>query len=479
MLSQRVCRVLPFLLLSPALAAAEKPGALADRLARQMAVNEQRYGIAAQAVHVTRNGRELFVRVAGQADLETGRRATRDDVFPAYSLSKLFASTLVMQLVEQDAIELDRPAGTYVPGLPPRWREVTVRQLLSHTSGLPEYFSDAQMTGTAQANASFPATLSAVFAALADTPFVFASGTETRYTQTNFLVLTALLETHYGKPYADIATERIIGRLRLRHTCLGRDGLPGKGVVTGYLGKNGQLQREPDIAWPKYALGHAALYTSVGDLATFLRAVTDGDLVAGKTLQQLWQPQTLPGGQRGWFAAGWEIGESGEYRQVGHDGGARVRVRILFRDTLDGDVYTVIYLTNGSRRNVWSRTLVDSIVAGIAPQRFRSEALAEQLTAFALRNPGDEAIQQFADTLAADGALRDLPLERVVNNTGYAIRSNLGTAVSIPVFTLNTRLFPASVNAWDSLAEAHEADGASDRAKAARAKKASVGAASR
>ncbi|QDE89532.1 hypothetical protein BHS06_11490 [Myxococcus xanthus] len=58
-----------------------------------------------------------------------------------------------------------------------------------------------------------------------------------------------------------------------------------------------------------------------------------------------------------------EIGQGGAYRQIGHDGGPRVRAHLLFKDTLAGDTRTFVYFTNGSARNVWSRTLVDSTMA--------------------------------------------------------------------------------------------------------------------
>lgn len=462
--------LLCFLSALPLTASAAAEEAASAPLSRQLKTNQQRYGIAGQAVQVRHNGRELFRGVTGVADIRSGRRVAPDDIFPVFSLSKLFVSTLVMQLAEQGKVELEQPASRYLPDLPQRWRAITVRQLLDHSSGLPEYFNEAQMAGTAEANASFPASLRAVFAQLAEQPFVFAAGSQTRYTQTNYLVLAHLLETHYGEPYPAVAAERIIDRLRLKHTYLGEEKLPDQGVVTAYLASNGQLQPQPDIAWPDYALGHAGLYMSLDDLATFLQAMADGKLVGKATLQRLWRPQTLANGQPAWFASGWEAGESGGYRMVGHDGGARVRVRILFKDTLDGDNYSVIYLTNGSRLGVWSRTLVDSMLAAVAPQQFRSEALSQQLIDFALQAPGDKATQGFAAALRADSGLQGPALEQAINNAGYAIRSNFGVDPALPVFTVNTLLFPASTNTWDSLAEMYEAKGDATRAKAAREK---------
>lgn len=444
------------------------PEPLADSVTRQMQANRQRYGIVGQAVSITHNGKQLYRGADGVANLESRQPATPALIFPAFSVSKLFVSTLIMQLVDAEQIDLDRPARRYLPALPERWKQITVRQLLDHTSGLPEYFNPEQMSGSAEANASFPGSAQAVFAALAAQPLVAAPGSKTRYTNTNYLVLAQLLQAHYRKPYPQIAAERIIAKLHLSQTSLGRVMLPARGVATAYLSENRALRVEPDVAWPEYALGHAALYTSIADLTTFLEAVRTGQLVSKATLRRLWQPQTLANGQRGWFAGGWEVGQSETYRYVGHDGGARVRVRILFDGADDGDSYSIVYLTNGSARGVWSRVLVDSVMAAIAPQRFRSEALSETLIAFALRSPDEKDIRLLAQTLRADSGIPGDQLERTINTAGYSILSNLGAGAAIPVFALNVRLFPASRNALDSLAEAYEASGDVARAKALR-----------
>ncbi|UOF16756.1 serine hydrolase [Lysobacter capsici] len=442
----------------------------AERLQQQLRIEQQRYGIVGQSVEISHDGKPLFQGVDGASDLDSGQRVAADDIFPVYSLAKLFVSTLLMQLVEQGKVDLDRPASAYLRDLPEPWKAISVRQFLNHTSGVAEYYTPEQMAGTAEANASFPASLPAALAVAAARPMQFAPGSRTRYTQTNYLVLTQLLETHYGQPYPRIARERILVPLGLQRTWLGRDGLPARGVVFAYRGQDGKAQPMPDVAWPAYAVGHSALYMSRGDLSAFLRAVAAGELVSKATLMQLWQPLTLSGGQRGEFLSGWESGDSGSYRNVGHDGGTVVRARILFNDSLDRNVYTIVYLTNGSARNVWSRTLVDDLMGVLAPQRFPAQALADRIAAFALRAPDDARMQAFADSLRADRSVEKQQLERTINNTGYALRESHGADVALRAFLLNTRLFPKSANAWDSLAETYEAKGDLADAKAARRK---------
>jgi len=434
-------------------------------LERQLERNRQRYGIAGQALLVMHDGRVLFRGVNGQADLQTRQRVDADTVFAGYSLSKLFVSTLVLQLVEQGEVDLDRPASAYLSDLPSRWQTISVRDFLDHSSGVPEYFDNRQGDVVDAERLRFPDVVQTVFAALADEPLQFAPGSDTRYTQTNYLVLAALLAAHYGKPYPQVAQERIVRRLGLRHTWLGPKDLPAQRVVTNYIGRNGRLERDKDVAWPTYAYGHAGLYTSLDDLARFLQAVSAGELVGKATLQQAWRPRQLSSGRRGWFAAGWEYGESSGYRQVGHDGGARDRVRILFEDSLDGEVYIVVYLTNGSARNVWTRRLVDSALAAVAPQRFRREALSERLVAYALQAPARQDARAQARATRAAAGLGDAELERTVNDLAYAIRENFGVDAALRVFEVNTVLFPESANAWDSLAEAHAARGDTEKAQ--------------
>lgn len=440
------------------------------RLQHQLRIQSLRYGVVGQAVDISRDGKPLFQGVYGVSDLGTGQRVAADDIFPVYSVAKLFVATLIMQLAEQGKIDLDRPASAYLRDLPERWKAISVRQFLNHTSGVAEYYTPEQMAGNAEANASFPANLPAALAVAAAQPPQFAPGSRTRYTQTNYLVLSQLLEAHYGQPYPRIARERILAPLGLQRTWLGRDGLPARGVVSPYLGKDGKAQPAPDVVWPAYAVSHSSLYMSRGDLSAFLRAVAAGELVSKAALLRLWQPRTLPDGQRGEFLSGWESGGSGDYRNVGHDGGTVVRARIVFDDTLDHDVYTIVYLTNGSARNVWSRTLVDDMMGALSPQRFPAQALADRVAAFALRASDDKQVRAFAKTLRMSSGVDSRQLERTINNTGYALRETHGAVAALRAFALNTRLFPKSANAWDSLAETYEAKGDDASAKAARRK---------
>lgn len=194
-----------------------------------------------------------------------------------------------------------------------------------------------------------------------------APGERTRYTNTNNLVIAAVLESVTQTPYRTLLRQRIIEPLDLQDTWFDLAEVPKTRLVESYRAQGGQVVADLSIAWPDYSAAHTGGYMTLDDVGKFMSAIAHGRLVSKAELLRLWQPYQFANGNVGFFATGWDYGESGRWHEVGHDGGTKVRVRILFDEDLD-DHYIVIYLTNGNKDGVWSRTLVDSVQALILPQ---------------------------------------------------------------------------------------------------------------
>ncbi|WLT32444.1 serine hydrolase [Geothrix sp. PMB-07] len=326
-----------------------------------VADNALKHGIPAQAVVVLHNGEPIYRHASGKVTVDGTSPVTFETIFPAYSVSKLVASVLLLQLVEEGKVALDAPASRYVTNLPQGWRAITVEQFLNHVSGVPEFFDPGNPS------APFPPSAPAAFERLAHTPLVDPPDTRTRYTGTDFLVIGAILESVTGIKYGDLARSRIFSPLGLRHTWLGLENVPQGRLVASYHGEGGRLVPDVPVAWPAYSVAHGELFSTADDLATFLGAVARGKLVSQKALLRFWRPHAFPNGDLGYFSSGWEYGENGTWHEVGHDGGAKVRVRIRFQPDLK-DHFVFVYLVNGSRDNVWSRTLVESVERIVVPQ---------------------------------------------------------------------------------------------------------------
>ncbi|WP_312786300.1 serine hydrolase domain-containing protein [Stenotrophomonas indicatrix] len=454
---------------TPFASARDVPPDLASQLNSQLQINRERYGIAGQAVLVAHNGNVLYEGASGERDPAIHAPATVDSIFAAQSMAKLLTSTLVMQLVDQGKVDLDAPASRYVPELPSTWHAIHVRDFLNHSSGIGEYYDRVDNRWVSKGYPGVAPDLAAALKVAGSAPLQFRTGSRVQYTQANYLVLTALLEAQYRQPYPVIARERILQPLKMTSTSWGAASVPAQRAAMPYIGKDGQLQPANEDPWPNYGWGHADLQTTVGDMNRFLQALATGKLVRTATLEALWKPQTLTGGGSNFFSTGWDTTRSDGYTQVGHDGGTRVRARLAYKGTLASGYWVFVYLTNGSARNAWSSTLVESTMAVAAPGEFPHAALSERLIGYALTGDSSSESSLRAWLSESSGIASD-ELERAINATGYAIRNNLGNRPALKVFALNTALYPTSANAWDSLAECHAALGNAEMAKTLYAK---------
>lgn len=445
------------------------PDNLSSQLDAQLETNRERYGIAGQAVLVAHNGQVLYQGASGERDPAAHAPATVDTIFAAQSMAKLLTSTLVMQLVDQGKVDLDAPASRYVPDLPSAWQTIHVRDFLNHSSGIGEYYDGVDNRWVSKGYSGVAPDLGAALKVAGAAPMQFATGSRVQYTQANYLVLTALLEAHYRKPYPTIAHERILQPLKMTSSSWGITSVPAQRAAVPYIGKDGQLQPANEDPWPDYGWGHADLQTTVGDMNRFLQALATGKLLRTSTLETLWQPQKLIGGGSNFFSTGWDTTRSDGYTQVGHDGGTRVRARLAYKGSLANGCWVFVYLTNGSARNVWSSTLVESTMAVAAPEEFPHAVLSERLIAYALDDDAGAA-PALRTWLRDSSGIAAKELERAINTDGYAIFANLGARSALKIFALNTELYPQSANVWDSLAECHAALGDAETAKALYAK---------
>ena len=330
------------------------------QLTAQMSQNAQQHGLVAQSLVVNHNAERLFEHVDGTFDFETDKAIKQDSVFPIFSLSKLFASTLVMMLVEQGQLDVTDPISKYLPNLPEHWSGIRLTDCLNHASGLPEYYqiTDGQLVA--------PGTQHQALTQLATRPLAFEPGTETRYNQTNYLVVKAILEEITGLPYRTLVTQRVLQPLKLSRTYLGVGQLPEQDKITAYLANSGEDYTVNRVAFPDYAISHADAYSTAADFSRFLSALASGQLVSAETLRKHWQPYVLANGEASYFAGGWEYETTGNWIAVGHDGGALVRARLLFNASFD-EYYLILYLTSGNTTGVWSRSLVESVQYYVLP----------------------------------------------------------------------------------------------------------------
>ncbi|MEU7239620.1 serine hydrolase domain-containing protein [Streptomyces sparsogenes] len=180
-------------------------------------------GGAPGAAALARDGAGTRFASAGFADLRTGRRIHKSDRFRAGSVTKTFVATVVLQLAGERRLALDDTVDTYLPGLVRGHgndgRKITLRQLLTHTSGLFDFAADQRvarrLVGPPPGSGLTPRRL--VGTAVAHRPW-FAPGAGWRYSNTNYVLLGLVVERVTGRPYAIETEGRVLGPLALRGT---------------------------------------------------------------------------------------------------------------------------------------------------------------------------------------------------------------------------------------------------------------------
>ncbi len=435
-----------FLIISSSSKANEKISTFTrTQLDQQLKLNTDRYGVVGQSVRILKNSKLIYQGKHGFANVELAVPIADKHIYPGYSVTKLFTSVLVMHFVESDLLDVKKSIRYYLPYLPKHWQKITLEHTLSHTSGIPRYFDIAMKKGR------FLPTKKAVFLSLAQEPEHFAIGTENRYNNTNFLILSEILETQTGKSYQTLVQELIIKPLALKNTGHASAKAVLTNMVSNYQGKDGILLKNNDIDWPEYTYAHSGLYSTAKDLSIFMTAIMTGKLVTQNSLNKLQQPMTLLNGQQGEYAFGFEYKNRDGYHQIGHDGGNRVKLRHYFSDDPSQDSYTIAYLTNGNANSVWTDILADSLMAIIDSEQFEMAHLSQQFIS-AVFSQDSKSLQVVYNGLSKALEEEQSAIEYFVWYNAYGIRYSAGVNASLPAFEWLTSKFPESAKAWTSLA---------------------------
>ncbi|MFF2806620.1 serine hydrolase domain-containing protein [Streptomyces sp. NPDC058000] len=271
-------------------------------------VQEDRFP-AALAATTGRDGR-THNYTAGVADLTTGAKVPVDGQVRAGSNTKAFTATVVLQLVGEGKVALDAPIERYLPKLVRGegidGRRITVRQLLQHTSGLPNYTEFLGDFSTYRHTYVAPRTL--LDLALAHKA-LFAPGTRWSYSNTNYLLAGLLIEKVIGRPLAEQITQRVIDRIGLRHTAfpgVGDERIREAHPEGYYPSKPGGPLTDVTELDPDWAWSAGQLVSTPSDLNRFFTALLGGRLLRPAQLAEM--RRTVPAESGLWPGARYGLG---------------------------------------------------------------------------------------------------------------------------------------------------------------------------
>ncbi|HXH34477.1 MAG TPA: serine hydrolase domain-containing protein [Plantibacter sp.] len=267
-------------------------------------------GYPAALASVTEPDGTVVDIAVGTGDISTGEKPPVDGEVRIASNTKMFVATLVLQLVEEGKVALDAPVDTYLPGLITGdgidGTRITVRQLLQHTAGLPEY-ADQIAADAFGAQELYISPHDMLDVALAK-PAVFAPGQRWEYSNTNYLVLGLLIEGVTDRALAQQIDERIVHPLDLEHTYFPA---PGERQLRGdhphgyHAKKVGDL-RDITALDTSFAWSAGALVSTPHEMNVFMKALLDGELLNAQSLAEM--QTTVPAGDELWPEASYGLG---------------------------------------------------------------------------------------------------------------------------------------------------------------------------
>jgi D-alanyl-D-alanine carboxypeptidase len=249
-----------------------------------------------------RYGKQTTLLARGYDKLDTKRPMTTDDRFRIGSVTKTFVATVVMQLVQEHRLALDDTIEQHLPGLVPNGRAITVRQLLSHTSGLPDYFSNKRIYAPyLNGHLTYIWSHQAIVRISTRDKPLFAPGAPGRwaYSNTGYYILGLMIERITGHTLGSELARRIFRPLKLAHTSLPETpALPGR-YAHGYTPSGANKLQDISHISPSILWAAGGIVSTPADVASFQRALFQGRLLPHPLVRQMQTTQIVLPGTRG------------------------------------------------------------------------------------------------------------------------------------------------------------------------------------
>lgn len=404
------------------------------------------------ALAVVKDGKVIYEKYFGKANLEENKAVDKNTAFKIFSTTKLITSVGVFQLIEAGKLSLEDPISKYLDNLPKEWQEIKIKNLLTHSSGLPDIVQFEDIP--------FSLPYSEKISLLSKKSMQFVIGNQYRYNQTNFLFLAKIIEKITGQTFDEYILKNQFPEAKSNVFFLSNFGqITPKGAVRyNYNIESKKYEKNNYNSGPD---SHSANGLNI-TLAQFIKwnKNLDKDVYLKKeTKYAMWQPFSFTNNTDR-FAYGWEIVPVNKTLSYGFTGGNET----AFRKFIDNDL-TIIFLSNGHKySNLYVQSQVINHVASLVDKTLTDDYLlaGEKINQDFLKLEIGTSEQNY---LILKNNHPDWNFEYRLNAIGYTLMNYGRLKDAIKVFELNTKENPKSGGAFDSLAESYFNDNQFEIAK--------------
>ena len=272
----------------------------------------QRTGTPGATIAIYRDGEVVYRHAYGLSDLERKTPATVSTYYEIGSITKQFTAAAILQLQEAGKLDINATLATYLPDAP-HAREVTLKQLLSHTSGMPEYLDGPDVEQWAVK----PATFDQIMARIKDKPLDFPPGSRWSYSNSGYALLGRVIEVISKESYEHYVKTHLLAAAGMEHTYNVADEARLPGMAKGYRHTDGKLEPAPTIhATVGWAAGN--LVSTVDELERWNVTLRSGKIVRPADYALMATP--APGSTD--YGLGLFIDTLDEQPRIGHTGGS-------------------------------------------------------------------------------------------------------------------------------------------------------------
>ena len=325
-------------------------------------------GLFSGAVLVAKDGKILLSKGYGMANYEHMVPNTIQTKFDIGSITKQFTSMAIMQLVKEGKLKLNDTVASILPDAP-HAKEITVYQLLTHTSGIPDheesieldYTKPAVVTTRTSFDYSKPVTTADIIEWVKDKPLDFVPASKFKYSNTGYVVLAAIIEKVSGQTYEVFLQEHIFKPLGICNTGVLHNTPLIMNRAQGYH-RNGTDLQNAHYYDPSVDIGSGALFSTIGDLYLWDRALYTDKLISSDLREQLWRPCLND------YGLGWHIMSICGRRCVFHTGGWFDCATVVLR-FVDDDV-CIIVLSNFDSVSSPVKRIADDLAAIVFGQHY-------------------------------------------------------------------------------------------------------------
>lgn len=326
--------ILSFVLFTSAALAQTSPDAVDQYVQAEM----QKYHIPGLALLVVHDGKVERAQGYGFSNVELQVPVKPETVFQSGSVGKQFAATAVMMLVEEGKIQLDDPLTKYFPEAPASWKQITVRQLLSHTAGFTDYPDNF--------NFRQDRTEEELLKIIEGIPLAYPPGTNWSYSNLGYATVGILIHRASGQFYGDFLQQRVFKPLGMTTTRIinEEDIIPNR--AAGYRIIKGELKNQEWVAPMVNTTADGSMYFTILDLAKWDAGLYTEKLLKRSSLDQMWTIAKFNNGEPNpdHYGFGWFIENIHGHRIIEHEGawqGFQTNISRYVDDKL-----TVVVLTN-------------------------------------------------------------------------------------------------------------------------------------